>query len=58
MLIIYNKLDEAIQFVKLLCIQLRIKLNPFNLAATIIDVDGLGVQFMAFDTSNAGKMNQ
>lgn len=55
MLIIYNKLDEAVQFVKLLCIQLRIKLNPFNLTTTIIDVDGLGVQFMAFDTSNAGK---
>lgn len=54
MLLIYNKLDEAIQFVKLLCIQLRIKLNPFNLTTTVIDTEGLGVQFMAFDTSNAG----
>lgn len=45
-LFVYNDITDVINFVRLLSVQLRIKLNPFNLAITTIDAVGLGIDYL------------
>lgn len=52
-LFLYNKVDEVANFIKLLCVQLRIKMSPMNLLISVIDPEGLGVQYLPLDTSNS-----
>lgn len=57
MLVLYDNLEDCNDFIKLICLQLRIKLSPSNLYCTVIDPDGLGVEFLPF-TSDAEEADE
>ena len=52
-LFLYNKQEEIANFIKLLCVQLRIKLSPMNLQVAVVDQQSLGVQYLVMDTSDS-----
>lgn len=57
-LFLYEQIKDVYDFVKLLLIQLRIKLNPTNLQCGITDTTGMGIPYLPFaleDTSGANK---
>lgn len=54
LLILYNSQEDMDDLIRLLIIQLRIKLNPYNLLCTVIDTEDLGLQFLPFNTDGEG----
>lgn len=48
MLILYDNLEDCHDFIKLISLQLRIKLSPSNLYCAVLDTEGLGVPFLPF----------
>lgn len=49
-LFIYDRIEDVNDFIRLIVLQLRIRMNPSNLLCTLIDVDGLGVSCLPFNT--------
>lgn len=47
-LFLYRDYEDVTDFVRLLCVQLRSKINPFNLSITIIDTVNIGQSFVYF----------
>lgn len=47
-LFLYRDYEDVTDFVRLMCVQLRSKLNPFNLSITIIDTVNIGQCFVYF----------
>lgn len=47
-LVLYDDLRDVNDFIRLLSVQLRAKLNPFNLNITVHDFHGIGNEFFCF----------
>lgn len=50
-LFLYENQEDIYDFVRLLLIQLRVKLNPYNLNCMVYDTEGLGVPYLSFNTN-------
>lgn len=52
MLFLYNDSKDVSNFIRLLLLQLRIKLSPHNMNCTIIDTQDLGIDYLPFKPNN------
>lgn len=52
MLFLYNDSRDVSNFIRLLLLQLRIKLSPHNMNCTIIDTQDLGIDYLPFKPNN------
>lgn len=52
MLFLYNDSEDVSNFIRLLLLQLRIKLSPHNMNCTIIDTQDLGIDYLPFKPNN------
>lgn len=52
MLFLYNDSKDVSNFIRLLLLQLRIKLSPHNMNCTIIDTQDLGINYLPFKPNN------
>lgn len=49
-LMLYENIDDCVDFIKLISLQLRIKMHPHIFNCTIADTENLGVPFLPFNT--------
>lgn len=54
-LFIYDDLNDVIDFIRLLAVQLRIKLNPFSLNISVLDTQFMGVSYIGMQPVNDTK---
>lgn len=54
-LFIYDDNTDIIDFIRLIAVQLRIKINPFNLNISIIDLQFMGLSFLAMQPTSDKK---
>lgn len=54
-LFIYNDIVDVIDYIRLICVQLRIKLNPFNLNISIVDLVYMGQNFLGMQPNSDSK---
>lgn len=54
-LFIYNDIVDVIDFIRLICVQLRIKLNPFNLNISVVDLVYMGQNFLGMQPDSDSK---
>lgn len=52
MLFLYNDSKDVSNFIRLILLQLRIKLSPHNMNCTIIDTQDLGIDYLPFKPNN------
>lgn len=52
MLFLYNDSKDISNFIRLILLQLRIKLSPHNMNCTIIDTQDLGIDYLPFKPNN------
>lgn len=52
MLFLYNDSKDVSKFIRLILLQLRIKLSPHNMNCTIIDTQDLGIDYLPFKPNN------
>lgn len=52
MLFLYNDSKDVSNFIRLILLQLRIKLSPHNTNCTIIDTQDLGIDYLPFKPNN------
>lgn len=55
-LFLYESIADVYDFIRLICVQLRAKLNPFNLSITVLDIVNAGNDLLYF-TASDGKIN-
>lgn len=54
-LFIYNDIVDVVDYIRLICVQLRIKLNPFNLNISIVDLVYMGQNFLGMQPNSDSK---
>lgn len=54
-LFIYEDISDVIDFIRLITVQLRIKLNPFSLNISVIDTQFMGVSYIGMQPVNDTK---
>lgn len=54
-LFVYDDIVDVIDFIRLICVQLRIKLNPFNLNISVIDLIYMGQSFLGMQPDSDSK---
>ena len=54
-LFIYEDNDDVIDFIRLISVQLRIKINPFNLNISVIDLQFMGLSFLSMQPTSDKK---
>lgn len=57
-LFLYDTLEEAQQFIRLMCVQLRMNLAPFSLCISVVDLEYRGVSFLPFQSVPVGSKLQ
>jgi hypothetical protein len=56
-LFLYDSVNDVTNFIRLLIVQLRTKINPNNLKCAVVDFDSLGVPFLAFSEDSENTEN-